>query len=101
MQLKPKMGAQFKQTMEAEILPVLKRQQGFHDELVLMSADGREAIGISLWDSQQHAEAYSQQSYGEIKQKLSNVTESAPTVKTYDVSLTSVQRQTAKGGTTS
>jgi len=100
MQLKPKMAAQFKQTMESEILPMLKRQQGFHDEMVLMSPDGREAIGIRIWDSQQAAETYSQQSYTEIKQKLSNVTASAPTLKTYDVFVTSLQKQTAQGGGT-
>jgi len=90
MRLKPNTAAHFQQTMASEVLPMLKRQQGFHDDMVLMSPDGREAIGISIWDSQQAAETYSQQSYTEIKQKLSNVTESTPTLKTYDVFMTSI-----------
>jgi hypothetical protein len=98
MQLKPKMAAQFKQTLESEILPVLHRRQGFQDELVLIGPDGREAIGISFWDTQQNAEAYSQQSYPEVQQILSKVTESTPVVKTYDVAIATSQKKAVKGG---
>ena len=98
MHLKPDMAAQFKQTLEAEILPVLQRRQGFHDELVLIAPDGREAIGISLWDSQEHAEAYAKQSYPEVQQILSRVTESTPVVKTYEASIATFEKKAAKGG---
>lgn len=98
MHLKPNMAAQFKQTLETEVLPVLQRRQGFQDELVLIAPDGRDAIGISLWDNLQQAEAYSQQSYPEVQQILSKVTDSTPAVKTYNVSIASFQKKTAKGG---
>ena len=98
MQVKPKMVAQFKQSLESEVLPLLRRRQGFQDELLLIAPDGREAIGISIWDNQQHAEAYSQQSYPEVQQILSKVTDSAPVVKTYDVSIATSQGKIAGGG---
>ena len=85
MPLKPNMAAEFKQTMQTAVLPVLSRRQGFQDELVLIAPDGHEAIGISLWDSQQHAETYAQQSYPEVLKLLSKVTNSTPVVKTYEV----------------
>lgn len=101
MHLKPNVATQFKQTLETEVLPVLKRRQGFQDELVLIAPDGREAVGISLWDNQQHAEAYSQQSYSEVQQILSKVTDSPFAVKTYEVPLATFQKTAAKGGGTS
>ena len=101
MHLKPNMATQFKQTLETEVLPVLKRRQGFQDELLLIAPDGREAVGISLWDNQQHAEAYSQQSYSEVQQILSKVTDSSFVVKTYEVPLATFPKTATKGGVTS
>ena len=98
MRLKPSMAAQFKQTLETEVLPVLKRRQGFQDELLLVTPDGREAVGISLWENQRHAEAYSQQSYSEVEQILSKVTDSPFVVKTFEVPLATFQKTAAKGG---
>jgi hypothetical protein len=98
MHLKPNMTAEFKQTLETSILPLLKRRQGFQDELVLIAPDGREAIGISLWDNQQHAQEYAQQSYSEVQQLLSKVTDQTPVVQTYEVSSSTFNKIAAKGG---
>ena len=98
MHLKPNMATQFKQTLETEVLPVLKRRQGFQDELLLVTPDGREAVGISLWDNQQHAEAYAQQSYPEVQQILSKVTDSTPVVRTYEASIATFEKKGATGG---
>lgn len=97
-QLKPNATAVFKETTEKEILPILKRRPGFQNELVLTAPDGRESIAISIWDSQQHAEAFAQESYPEVLQMmLRKVTDSAPVVKTYDVSIATFQKLAARG----
>ena len=95
MQLRPKMAAQFKQTMETAILRVLKRRPGFQDELVLIAPDGHEAVGISLWDNQQNAEAYARQWYPEVQQMLSKVTNLTPEVKSYQVSIATFEKKKA------
>lgn len=97
-QLKPKMAAEFKQAMETAVLPLLHRQTGFQEELVLLAPDGREAVGISLWESQQHAEAYSQKSYPEVQQLLSKTIDAPPVVKAYEVTVATFQKKTAGGG---
>jgi hypothetical protein len=51
MRLKPNGVAAFNRTLENEILPLLQKQKGFQDELVLVSSNGTEAVGISLWVS--------------------------------------------------
>ena len=95
MRLKANMKAEFQKTLENEIIPVLRKRTGFQDELVLVSTDGNEAIGISLWDNKQNAEAYQRENYSAVLQLLSKVIDGTPQVKTYDVpfsTLTKVAR---------
>src|SRR5712672_466831 len=58
MQLKPNSTAQFTQTLEKEILPVLRKQEGFQDEVTFIVPNGNEAIAISFWQTKENAEAY-------------------------------------------
>ena len=52
--LKPKSVAEFNRTLETEILPLLRKQKGFRDELALVAANGREVVAISLWDQKEN-----------------------------------------------
>src|SRR2546422_3881295 len=58
MQLKPNSVPQFTQLIEQEVIPVLRKQQGFKDEITFVPSEGREAVGISLWEQKENAEAY-------------------------------------------
>ncbi len=62
MHLKPNSVAEFTQKLEKDILPLLRKQQGFQDEITFVSHDGREGFGISLWDKRENAEAYNRNS---------------------------------------
>jgi quinol monooxygenase YgiN len=99
MNLKPNSVAEFNRAMEKEILPLLKKQTGFRDELVLVSSNGTEAVGISLWDQKDNAEAYHRTTYSEVQKLLSKVIEGAPQVQTYDVSTSTLQKTAASSGT--
>jgi len=46
--LKPNSVAEATQTLEKEIVPLLRKQKGFQDEITLLAPGGREAVGISL-----------------------------------------------------
>lgn len=48
--LKPNSVAEFTHTIEKEILPMLRKQNGFQDEMSFIVPNGAEAVGISLWD---------------------------------------------------
>ena len=61
--LKPNLAAEATQTFEKEIVPLLRKQKGFRDEITLLAADGREAVGISIWDQKESAEAYERSTY--------------------------------------
>jgi len=85
MRLKPNSVAEFTQTIEKKILPVLRRQKGFRDEITFVPTGGTEVIGISLWDQKEHAEAYNTQAYPEVIKELSRVVEGTPRVQTFEV----------------
>ena len=91
MRLKPNMKADFNRTLENEILPLLRNRKGFQDEWCLVTPDGTEAVGISLWDSKESAEAYQEETYPEVERLLSKVIEGTTQVKTYDVSVSTIQ----------
>jgi len=57
--LKPNSVADFTQLIEKETLPMLRKQKGFKDEVTFVDQGGTEAIGISLWDQKENADAYS------------------------------------------
>lgn len=85
MNLRPDTKAEFATKLELEVIPLLRKQKGFHDELSFVSANGREAFGLSLWDNKESAEAYNRASYAEVTRILSPLIEGTPRVETYDV----------------
>ena len=93
--LKPNSVAEFNRTMEKDILPLLQRQKGFQDEITLVASNGSEAIGISLWDQKQDAEAYNRTTYIEVQERLAKVIEGTPQVQTYEVGTSTVHKTAA------
>jgi len=86
MNLKPNCASDLTQRLEKEIIPLLRKQKGFHDEMSFITAEGKEAFGISLWDRKENAEAYDRATYPEVVKILANVVEGTPKVETYQVS---------------
>jgi len=86
MHLKPNTAVEFATTLENDIVPLLRKQRGFADELTFLLADGTEAVAISLWDNKENADAYSRTGYSEVLKGLSRVVEGTPVVRTYEVS---------------
>jgi hypothetical protein len=85
MDLKPNTKAEFTQKLEKEILPLLRKQKGFQDEISFVTASGKEAFAISLWDTKESADAYNKGSYTEITKMLSKLVDGTPQVNTYQV----------------
>ena len=84
--LKPNSVAELTQRLEKEIIPLLRKQTGFQDEITFVSQSGKEAFGISLWDNPQSAEAYNRATYSEVTKILATVVEGVPQVETFEVS---------------
>ena len=83
--LKPNTVARFTRLIETEILPLLRKQKGFRDEMTFVVPGGSKAVGISLWDQKENADAYSRDAYPGILKTLGKVVEGTPQVRVYEV----------------
>ncbi|SRR5258706_11131105 len=90
--LKSNAAAEFNRTLENEVMPILRKQRGFQEELTLVTPDGMEAIGISLWDNKQSAEAYQRESFAEVQKLISRSIEGNPQVRAYEVPYTTLSK---------
>jgi hypothetical protein len=76
----------FTRAIDNEVIPLLRKQKGFQDEITFIVPGGQEAIAISLWDQKENAEAYSRGTYPQVLSALAKVVEGTPQVQTYQVS---------------
>ena len=83
--LKANCASEFTQMIEKETLPLLRKQKGFQDEITFLVAGGGEAVGISLWDQKENADAYDRETYPGVLKALAKVVEGTPQVRTYEV----------------
>jgi hypothetical protein len=86
MKLKKDAQSEFTKTFENEVLPKLRKQNGFRDEISLLSPERSEVTGISFWNEKVNAEEYNRMAYPEIMKTLSKVIEGTPDVKLFEVS---------------
>ena len=86
LQLKPNSVVEFTQTIENAIIPLLRKQPGFQDEIAFIVPGGRAAVSVSLWDQKEHAETYHRGTYPAVLKALANVVEGTPQIHTYEVS---------------
>lgn len=83
--LKPNRKADFTSKLEGEIIPMLRKQDGFQDVITLVATTGAEAFAVSLWSTKENAEAYGRGASSEVTKLLDDLTEGTPRVETYEV----------------
>lgn len=85
MNLRPNSVVELTQRLEKQIIPLLRKQTGFHDEISFVGPDQTKAFGISLWDNKQNAETYNRVTYPEVTKILTGLVDGTPQVETYEV----------------
>ncbi len=83
--LKPNMLSDYTRTFEKEILPLLRKQKGFKDEITFANTGGVDVTAISLWENKTDAEAYNTNTYPQVLKTLEKFIEGTPKVQTSDV----------------
>jgi hypothetical protein len=83
--LKPNSISKFSRLMDEEVIPMLRKQNGFRDELAFFDPREDAVTSISLWDKASNAEAYSRETYPAVLKKLAALIEGTPKVDTYEV----------------
>jgi heme-degrading monooxygenase HmoA len=84
-------------TINDKIVPILKKQAGFVDEIVLVSdADSNRVLALSFWKTREDAERYQREQYPKIQETLKHLLETEPVVRTFEVH-TSTSHKIAAG----
>jgi heme-degrading monooxygenase HmoA len=82
--LKSNMLSDYTRTFEKDVLPLLRKQNGFKDEITLSNPGSVEVIAISLWESKAKAEAYNTNAYPEVLKTLARMIDGTPRVQTFE-----------------
>jgi quinol monooxygenase YgiN len=93
--LKPNTLNDFNETLEKEIVPMLRKQAGFRDEIALASDDHSYVTAISLWDSKEQAEAYNTNAYPAVLKTLDKFLVDPPKVRVSNVISSTSHKLTA------
>lgn len=88
-EIKPGKASEFKTKFDSEVVPMLKKQDGFRGELSLVNPKNH-AIGISMWDSEKSAELYRTETYPKVLKTLESLIQGAPSVETYEVATSTI-----------
>ena len=83
--LKSNMLADYTRTFDKDILPLLRKQNGFQDEITFAGPNGIDVTAISLWDNKADADRYNTNSYPEVLKTMARFIEGTPKVQTSDV----------------
>ena len=83
-QLKSNMLSDYTRTFENEILPLLRKQKGFKEEITLSNPGSQDAIAISLWENKANAEAYNTNTYPQVLKTLARMIDGTPKVQTFE-----------------
>ncbi len=83
--LKSNSLSDYTRTFEKDVLPLLRKQKGFKDEITFSGPGGIDVTAISLWESKKDADAYTTNAYPEVLKSMSKFIEGTPKVQTSEV----------------
>jgi hypothetical protein len=89
--LKSNMLSDYTRTFEKEILPLLRKQNGFKDEITFAGPGGVDVTAISLWNNKNDADTYNSNAYPQVLKTLAKFIEGTPQVHTFDVVTSTLQ----------
>ena len=93
--LKPNTLNDFKQTFEKEVIPMLRKQAGFRDEITLAGDSDAYVTAISLWESKEQADAYNSSTYPTVLKTLDKFLDGPPKVRVSNVISSTSHKLTA------
>jgi hypothetical protein len=82
--LKSNMLSDYTRTFENDVLPLLRKQKGFKDEITLSNLGSLDVVAISLWENKANAEAYNTNTYPEVLKTFARMIDGTPRVQTFE-----------------
>ena len=93
--LKPNTRSEFTRIFDKEVIPMLRKQSGFRDEITFAVPEGLDVVAISVWDTKDYAKAYNTAGYPEVLKMLHKVLDGAPKVQVSDVISSTIHKPAA------
>jgi len=90
--LKSNMLSDYTRAFDKDVLPLLRKQHGFKDEITFAGPGGVDVTAISLWENKADAEAYNTNAYPQVLKTLARFIEGTPQVHTFDVVTSTLQQ---------
>jgi hypothetical protein len=91
--LKSNMLSDYTRTFEKDVLPLLRKQRGFKDEITLAGPGGVDVTAISMWENKNDADTYNTNTYPQVLKTLARFIEGTPEVHTFDVVTSTFQER--------
>lgn len=73
------------ETMNKEVIPLLRKQPGFKDEIAFYDDETKEAFAISFWENRKDLELYEKDVYPKVRTKMEQLYDETPLVRNYEV----------------
>lgn len=83
--LKPSMLNEYTKTLQNDVLPLLRKQKGFQNEISFCNPASLNVTAISLWDTRENAELYGKDSFAEVVKLLGKTIDGTPQVRSEEV----------------
>jgi heme-degrading monooxygenase HmoA len=96
MKLKANTAPEFNRLIENEVLPLLRKQPGFRDEITFVAPERSEAVAISFWETKENCETYNKNEYPAILKTLATVVEGTPKIETFVLATSTLHKLAAK-----
>ncbi len=82
---KPGKSKDLSNAINEKIMPILQKQDGFMDEIVLVSnTEPDRVLALSFWKSRDDAERYQRQQYKNVVENLGPLIGAEPHVRTFE-----------------
>jgi len=91
--LKSNMLSDYSRAFDKDVLPLLRKQNGFKDEITFAGPGGVDVTTISLWENKHDAETYNNNTYPAVLKTLARFIEGTPQVHTFDVVSSTFHKQ--------
>jgi heme-degrading monooxygenase HmoA len=82
--------------IQDKVLPILKNQNGFVDEITLVSTENpNRVMALSFWKTREDAQRYETQQFQNVTSLIRNHIEADPSVETFDVDTSTTHKISA------
>ncbi len=71
--------------LEDKVIPLLKKQKGFRDEVSFFDTEKDESVAISFWDSEADMRLYEKDVYPDLMRSLTDTFDGTPEVQHFEV----------------